>query len=601
MATSSRDWKQYYEYIEPHIILQRLAHYEGWSSPRARAHTHTCMILAQVTHREDDEEEEEQGGGTAEARRIRREHSYAGKSRAHASQFSHALGRRGAHARAAAADPQHGTGGAASTSRAAAAPRRGGAPPHHRRYPLNHFYTHTSFVETELHTPRLRHGVVSDFRLRNLEDLAHPDHVALVFDHFLQRVLVDELQRDPERTLVSVRFSHADVSQGFHIGFRTIAQINGNTILNLLNAVRQSDEKIGAHRRMRFDISVIMDDEVTGHALRNPPGASVRHAAVAACAPLCLFAAAGLGMLFSRLRIRLESYGIGDYQNLPPADQLPSVEIYESLVAQCNDYRNHRLNKRNRLGVLAMELARGAFCYREDRTVYDDGDLRRLQNVHTDVCFLLFVERDTGRRDLVYMGNGTGPIVPLVNYATTQEFDHLIAIKPFYNKMFCGGCRKFWPDLARHTRCNGKCDLCGITPGLRCVLAVNEGPIGGTCHGAPNAIGELCDDCGKTFLNADCMARHREVSQREGGRSRCQRYKRCPDCGIGVDTVSNPAHKCGASRYCYACEDWRKPQHECFHPVPTDKERETRLKLQAKARCVSPVLTHTHVLQLPLL
>ena len=78
-----------------------------------------------------------------------------------------------------------------------------------------------------------------------------------------------------------------------------------------------------------------------------------------------------------------------------------------------------------------------------------------------------------------------------------------------------------------------------------------------------------CNKCGKKFMNAQCLERHKGTV--------CAKFRRCLDCGVIWDfgrflKGERPEHVCGES-FCQTCKVFHDPERGCFignlpHPRP---------------------------------
>ena len=80
-----------------------------------------------------------------------------------------------------------------------------------------------------------------------------------------------------------------------------------------------------------------------------------------------------------------------------------------------------------------------------------------------------------------------------------------------------------------------------------------------------------CNKCGKRFINAQCMERHKGTV--------CAKFRKCLDCGViwaygQYLKGSRPEHVCG-EYFCQTCKVFHDPERGCFisklprpHPPP---------------------------------
>ena len=143
-------------------------------------------------------------------------------------------------------------------------------------------------------------------------------------------------------------------------------------------------------------------------------------------------------------------------------------------------------------------------------------------------------------------------------YYQTNHFDVIRSLPGFLNtNYFCHLCHKTY-DVTTDHMCDGMCRSCR---GFGCVLQGN---------------GITCNECDRLFKNQVCYDRHKEQPINGGGRTVCEKIRKCPKCGKAMDVrkIRDGGHTC-VDKECPTCKiqrDPRDPDHQCYMQQLEPKE-----------------------------
>ena len=142
-------------------------------------------------------------------------------------------------------------------------------------------------------------------------------------------------------------------------------------------------------------------------------------------------------------------------------------------------------------------------------------------------------------------------------YYQANHFDVISSLPGFLSKnYFCYICYKAY-DVTTDHLCKGMCRSCR---GFGCVIQGN---------------GMTCDECDRLFKNQACYDRHKQQPINGGGRTVCQKIRKCPKCEQSMDVrkIGKP-HQC-VDKKCPTCKIMRNPQdisHKCYMQQLEPKE-----------------------------
>ena len=153
--------------------------------------------------------------------------------------------------------------------------------------------------------------------------------------------------------------------------------------------------------------------------------------------------------------------------------------------------------------------------------------------------------------------------LPIYYDEQQKHFHGIRTIHKFFSKSwYCIDCQRPYGNPNKHSyKCVRKCNQCGsIGPDRPC-----------QADGKPPVV---CEACCKTFENQACYDRH--VG------NRCNRFKRCPDCGEYYDMHNverfseSGAHECGY-KFCIKCNVYHCKGRDCFiEPLAKPELKEAR-------------------------
>ena len=142
-------------------------------------------------------------------------------------------------------------------------------------------------------------------------------------------------------------------------------------------------------------------------------------------------------------------------------------------------------------------------------------------------------------------------------YYQANHFDVIRSLPGFLNThYFCHLCYKAY-DVTTDHLCKGMCRSCR---GFGCVIQGN---------------GMTCDECKRLFKNQACYDRHKQQPINGGGKTVCEKIRKCPKCEQSMDVrkIGKP-HQC-VDKKCPTCKIMRNPQdinHRCYMQQLEPKE-----------------------------
>ena len=135
-------------------------------------------------------------------------------------------------------------------------------------------------------------------------------------------------------------------------------------------------------------------------------------------------------------------------------------------------------------------------------------------------------------------------------YYQANHFDVITSLPAFLNAhYFCHTCYKPY-DVTTDHLCKGMCRSCR---GFGCVIQDN---------------GMTCNECDRLFKNQACYDRHKQEPINGGGKTVCEKIRKCPECKQSMDVrkIGKP-HQCIDNKKCPTCKITRNPQdlnHKCY-------------------------------------
>ena len=221
-------------------------------------------------------------------------------------------------------------------------------------------------------------------------------------------------------------------------------------------------------------------------------------------------------------------------------------------------------------------ISRGS-CIQRERAV----DLHQAANVPLGPCGLkevdLFQQYLVNYQIIVVSGDQDNAIIyppqPRANpnpeksiylYYQANHFDVITALPGFLNtNYFCHTCHKGYDHTTDHL-CDGMCYSCR---GFGC--AIQDG-------------GMTCNECNRFFKNQVCYDRHKQEPVNGGGRTVCEKIKKCSTCHHSMDVRKIRTHQCVDNKKCSTCKAWRNPNdlnHKCYMQQLEPKEENSYAQL----------------------
>ena len=149
-------------------------------------------------------------------------------------------------------------------------------------------------------------------------------------------------------------------------------------------------------------------------------------------------------------------------------------------------------------------------------------------------------------------------------YYQANHFDVITKLPGFLNRnYFCHRCHKGY-DVTTDHLCDGMCQSCR---GFGC--AIQDGGI-------------VCDECDRLFKNQVCYDRHKQEPINGGGRTVCEKIRKCSKCKQSMDIRHINKHQCVDNKKCPTCKIGRNPNdhnHKCYMQQEEPKEEPSYAQL----------------------
>ena len=143
-------------------------------------------------------------------------------------------------------------------------------------------------------------------------------------------------------------------------------------------------------------------------------------------------------------------------------------------------------------------------------------------------------------------------------YYQANHYDVITTLPGFLNtNYFCHQCHKGYDHTTDHF-CIGMCRSCR---GFGCLIQDN---------------GITCKECNRLFKNQACYDRHKQEPIDGGGKTVCEKIRKCPTCKQSMDVKKiNRTHQCVDNKKCPTCKIERNPNylnHKCYMQQQEPKE-----------------------------
>ena len=149
-------------------------------------------------------------------------------------------------------------------------------------------------------------------------------------------------------------------------------------------------------------------------------------------------------------------------------------------------------------------------------------------------------------------------------YYQANHFDVITTLPGFLNtNYFCHTCHKGYDHTTDHM-CDGMCQSCR---GFGCVI--QDG-------------GMTCNECNRFFKNQACYDRHKQEPVNGGGRTVCEKIRKCPTCKKSMDVRKLNKHPCVDNKKCPTCKAVLNPNglnHKCYMQQQEPKEEPSYTQL----------------------
>ena len=149
-------------------------------------------------------------------------------------------------------------------------------------------------------------------------------------------------------------------------------------------------------------------------------------------------------------------------------------------------------------------------------------------------------------------------------YYQDNHFDAVRSLPAFLNMAyFCHVCHKAYDHTTDHLF-KGMCHSCR---GFGCVIQDN---------------GMTCQECDRLFKNQTCYDRHKQEPINGGGKTVCEKIRKCPECKKSMDVRKINKHPCVDNKECSTCKIVRNPNdlnHKCYMQQQQPKEESSYTQL----------------------
>ena len=149
-------------------------------------------------------------------------------------------------------------------------------------------------------------------------------------------------------------------------------------------------------------------------------------------------------------------------------------------------------------------------------------------------------------------------------YYQANHYDVITKLPGFLNtNYFCHLCHKGYDHTTDHL-CIGMCRSCR---GFGCLIQDN---------------GITCKECDRLFKNQACYDRHKQEPINGGGRTVCEKIRKCPKCHHSMDVRQISVHQCVDNKKCPTCKINRNPNdlnHKCYMQQQKPKEESSYTQL----------------------
>ena len=149
-------------------------------------------------------------------------------------------------------------------------------------------------------------------------------------------------------------------------------------------------------------------------------------------------------------------------------------------------------------------------------------------------------------------------------YYQANHYDVITTLPGFLNtNYFCHTCHKCYDHTTDHL-CDGMCYSCR---GFGCTIEDN---------------GMTCQECDRLFKNQACYDRHKQEPINGGGKTVCEKIKKCSTCHHSMDVRKLNNHQCIDNKKCPTCKIGRNPNdlnHKCYMQQEQPKEEPSYAQL----------------------
>ncbi|XP_045210544.2 uncharacterized protein LOC123561948 [Mercenaria mercenaria] len=360
------------------------------------------------------------------------------------------------------------------------------------------------------------------------------------FTHDLFNSMVHEMKdrcNAMPRDKVRISITHPKLNLGIHVPFDDVSNVTGETLLNEIERVVQSNEEFKIHDgQMQAEITHISMPEGSSKSRRNMHYGS--HVSIEHMTKL------------KRSIIQID--------NSDDSMCLARSIVVGMCYAQKSD-SNEWKKRWNAIRKSKLKLQE-----REAQTLLDSVGIKynqacgieEYQKIQDTLYpeYIIKIHAQHAKSDLLFTAPKMTKQSKVVHvYFHSGHFDTIISIKGFLGySYYCEYCGVGYKCKEQH-KCNHICDCYSSN----------------ICE---KGVSVQCKECYRWFRSAECFQKHKDM-QGKSKKNICKSVWVCKTCGqIVVGTRKN--HLCAGVKKCKYCKKIVEPSHDCYIPKYTSPKKE---------------------------
>ncbi|XP_053395625.1 uncharacterized protein LOC128555871 [Mercenaria mercenaria] len=357
------------------------------------------------------------------------------------------------------------------------------------------------------------------------------------FTYELFNAMVDKMKEECQTKpgdKVRVSIDHPGLKLGIHVPFDNASAVTGETVLQEIENVMQSNEDFNIHDgQLHAEITPIPMPEGSGKARRNMHHGS--HVTIENMTQL------------KRSVMQVDN----------PNDSICLARSIE--VGICHAQKSNTEEWKKRWNMIRQ--SKKSLQQKEAQTLLDSVGIgydqpcgiEEYQKIQTKLYpdYIIKVHTQNVKGEPLFtpptMRKGSKVIHV---YYHGGHYDTITSIKGFYgHSYYCEYCDIGYNNLEQH-KCKNICQ----------------------CYSTESGVQVVCSDCRITFKSVECYHKHKQITGHKK-KSICESIWQCQSChGIVVGTKKS--HVCSGSKKCRYCKDIVGPNHECHIPNYVSPESE---------------------------